>query len=66
LVIIIYNDNWEVIKKRMGSKMEILADSTSITMAIKLIEEDTGESVADLGLSDREILHMVKEGFLEQ
>ncbi len=50
----------------MGSKMEILADSTSITMAIKLIEEDTGESVADLGLSDREILHMVKEGFLEQ
>ncbi len=66
MVIIIYNDNWEVIKKRMGSKMEILADSTSITMAIKLIEEDTGESVADLGLSDREILHMVKEGFLEQ
>lgn len=66
MVIIIYNDNWEVIKKRMGSKMEILADSTSITIAIKLIEEDTGESVADLGLSDREILHMVKEGFLEQ
>lgn len=40
--------------------------STTLEIAKQQIEEDTGERIEDLGLTDRQIERMIEQGFLDK